>query len=159
MTHRELRPGTLSQRVKDGGKPRSRLWGFALITVACIVFYVHLAITENDAARRQRTSFGTTSQCERRGRGLENWCHYSFAVGDNWYRGVSQTYPEVTFGQTVEVYYDSQNPRMNALEDFSAKSRKDERFVYILLLVLAATGTFILWNEESRGASSDAQTP
>jgi beta-lactamase regulating signal transducer with metallopeptidase domain len=59
----------------------------------------------------------------------------------------------VTFGQTVEVYYDSQNPRMNALEDFSARSRKDERFVYILLLVLAVTGTFILWNEEPRGAS------
>jgi beta-lactamase regulating signal transducer with metallopeptidase domain len=59
----------------------------------------------------------------------------------------------------VEVYYDSQNPRINGLEDFSAKSRKDERFVYILLLILAATGTFILWNEEPRGISPDEPTP
>jgi hypothetical protein len=59
----------------------------------------------------------------------------------------------------VEVYYDSQNPRMNALEEFSGKSRKDERFVYILLLVLAAAGTFILSNEEPRGASPDERTP
>jgi hypothetical protein len=65
----------------------------------------------------------------------------------------------VTFGQKVVVYYDSQSPGMNALEDFSGRSRKDERFVYILLVVLAATGTFILWNEEPRGASPDDRTP
>jgi hypothetical protein len=145
--------GALAQRVKDGGKPRSRFWGFVLITVACIVFEGHLAIIENDTAKRQQTCFGTTSQCERLGRGRENWCHYSFAVDDNWYRGASPTYPEVTFGQTVEVFYDRQNPRMNSLEDFSAKSRKHERFVYILLLILAATGTVMLWNEEPRGVS------
>jgi hypothetical protein len=160
MTHREnFARGALVQRVKDGGKPRSRFWGFVLFAVPCIVFYGHLAIIENDTAKRQQTSFGTTSQCERLGRGRENWCHYWFAVGDNWYRGVSQTYPEVTFGQTVEVYYDNQDPRINSLEDFSAKSRKDERFVYIFLLALAATGTFILWNEEPRGVSADEQSP
>jgi hypothetical protein len=72
---------------------------------------------------------------------------------------VSAKYPEVTFGQTVEVYYDSQDPRMNTLEDFSGQSRKDERLVYILLLVLAAAGTFILWNEEPGGGSPDERTP
>jgi hypothetical protein len=151
--------GAFAQRVKDAGKPRSRLWGFVVFTIACILFYGHRAIVENDTAKRQQTSFGTTDQCERRGKGYENWCHYSFAVGDLWYRGVSQTYPEVTFGQTVEVHYDSQNPRMNALEDFSGKSRKDERFVYILLLVLAATGTIMIWNEEPGGGSSDERVP
>jgi hypothetical protein len=65
----------------------------------------------------------------------------------------------VTFGQTVVVYYDSQNPRVNGLEDFSGKSRKDERFVYILLLVLAATGTIMIWNEEPEGGSSDERVP
>jgi hypothetical protein len=159
MTHRELRPWGFRTAEKDAGMPRSRLWGFVIFTIACIVFYGHSAIVENDTATRQQTSFGTTDQCERRGRGYENWCHYSFAVGDDWYRGVSQTYPEVTFGQTVEVYYDSQDPRMNTLEDFSGQSRKDERLVYILLLVLAAAGTFILWNEEPGGASPDERTP
>jgi hypothetical protein len=131
----------------------------ALVTGACIVYFGHLAIVENDTAKRQQTSFGTADQCERRGRGNENWCHYTFAVGDDWYRGVSETYPEVTFGQTVEVYYDRQNPQMNALEDFSDKSRKDERFVYMLLLVLAAAGTFTVWNEGSEGTSPNKPTP
>jgi len=31
--------GAFAQRVKDAGKPRSRLWGFVLFTIACIVFY------------------------------------------------------------------------------------------------------------------------
>ena len=124
--------------------PRSRLWGFLLFCIGCIVISGRLAIVENDAAQRQQTSFGTTDQCERRGRGSENWCHYSFAVGDDWYRGASETYPEVTFRQTVVVYYDTKNPRMNSLVDFSVKSRKDARLVYIFLLVLAATGTY--WN-------------
>jgi len=151
--------GALAQRAKNVGKPGSRLWGFVLVAIGCIVFYGHLAIVENDTAKRQQTTFGTTNDCESRGRGNENWCHYTFAVGDDWYKGVSETYPEVTFGQTVQVYYDSQNPGMNALEDYSGRSRKDEHFVYIFLLVLAAAGTVILWNEGPKGTSPDQPTP
>ena len=151
--------GAFAQRVKDASKPRFRLWGFVLFTIACTVFYCHLAIVENDTAKRQQTSFATTHQCERRGRGNENWCHYSFAVGDEWYKGVSQAYPEVTFGQTVVVYYDSQDPRVNGLEDFSVKSRREERFVYILLLVLAVAGTILLRDEAPGGGSSDERVP
>ncbi|MEA2259370.1 MAG: hypothetical protein QOJ51_2195 [Acidobacteriaceae bacterium] len=48
---------------------------------------------------------------------------------------------------------------MNTLEDFSGQSRKDERLVYILLLVLAAAGTFILWNEEPGGGFQTRELP
>jgi hypothetical protein len=50
------------------------------------------------------------------------------------------------FGQTAMVYYDSQDLRVSALEDFSEQSRKSMRFVYFLLLTLAATVAFILWD-------------
>jgi hypothetical protein len=73
-------------------------------------------------------------------------CHYAFPVGDDQYAGVSIAAPGVGFGQTVTVYYDSQDPRVSALEDFSEQSRKNMRFVYFLVLTLAATIAFILWD-------------
>jgi len=101
---------------------------------------------ENDSASRQQTSFGTILQCEQRGRGNDNYCHYTFPVGDEQYAGVSKAGQGLGFGQTAMVYYDSQDPRVNALENFSEQSRTSMRFVYFLLLTLAATVGFILWN-------------
>jgi UDP-N-acetylmuramyl pentapeptide phosphotransferase/UDP-N-acetylglucosamine-1-phosphate transferase len=46
----------------------------------------------------------------------------------------------------VVVYYDRLNPGVNALEDFSEQSRKNMRFVYILLIALAAVVAFLVWN-------------
>jgi hypothetical protein len=57
--------------VEHAGKPRSRLWGFVLFTIAFTVFYGHLAIVANETAKRQQTSVGTY-QCERCA-GYENW--------------------------------------------------------------------------------------
>jgi hypothetical protein len=125
----------------------------------CIVLFGHRAIVERDTASWQETTFGTTYDCERRGRGNGNWCDYSFKVGDDWYRGESETYPEVTFGQTVDVYYDSRNPRANALQDYSKQSRKDERFAYILLSVLAAVVAFALWDRAPQHANPNQQSP
>ena len=99
-----------------------------------------------DSASRQQTSFGTIVQCEQRGRGHENYCHYTFPVGDEQYTGVSKAGQGAKFGQTAIVYYDSQDPEVSALEDFSKQSRESMRFVYVLLLTLAATVAFILWD-------------
>ena len=117
----------------------------------CIIFFGFRAAVENDSARRQQTSFGTIVQCEQRGRGSENYCHYTFPVGDEQYAGVSKAEQGVGFGQTATVYYDSQNPRVSVLEDFSEQRRKNMRFVYFLLLTLAATVAFILWDRAPRG--------
>jgi hypothetical protein len=43
------------------------------------------------------------------------------------------------------VYFGSQNPAMNALEDFSEKSRKDRYFASMLLFVVPALAAFILF--------------
>jgi len=101
-------------------------------------FFGYRAVVENDISSRQQTSFGTIGQCEHRGRGNANWCHYSFVIDDDWYPGVSKADPEVTFGQTVDVYYDSRDPKLNALEDFSKQSRVNEHYVYAFLFQLAA---------------------
>jgi hypothetical protein len=114
----------------------------------CIALFGYRAAVENDSANRQQTSFGTIVQCERRGRGNENYCHYTFPVGDEQYAGVSKAEQGAGFGQTAIVYYDSQDPRVSALEDFSEQTRKNMRFVYFLLLTLAATVAFILWDRE-----------
>ncbi len=103
-------------------------------------------MVENDSASRQQTTFGTITQCEERGRGWDNYCHYTFPVGNEKYEGVSKAAQGLGFGQIAKVYYDSQDPQISALEDFSEQSRKSMRLVYFSGLILAATVGFTLWN-------------
>jgi hypothetical protein len=81
-----------------------------------------------------------------------------FPVGDERYTGVSQADSELGFGQTVVVYYDCQNPGVNALEDFTEQSRKSKLFVYILLLVLAGVVAYILLDGAPSRETSDKTT-
>jgi hypothetical protein len=133
-------------RSRNDGKSRRPLWPLVSFLLFGVIFFGYRAAVENDLARRQQTSFGTIAQCEQSGRGHENYCHYTFPVGDEQYGGVNKADQGVGFGQTAIVYYDSQNPRVSALEDFFEQSRKSMRFVYFLLLTLAATVAFILWD-------------
>jgi hypothetical protein len=136
------------------------LLGIALFLFFAALFLAFRAAGEKDTANRQQTSFGIIAQCERRGRaGVDNYCHYTFPVGDEEYIGVSQAASGLEFGQTVVVYYDRQDPGVSALEDFSEQSRKNMRFTYILLLALAATVAFILWDRTPYRETSDEQTP
>jgi len=133
-------------RSRNDGKSWHRLWSLVSVLAFCIVFFGYRAAVENDSASRQQTSFGTILECNQRGRGHENYCHYTFPVGDEQYAGVSKAEEGVGFGQTAIVYYDSQDPRVSALENFSEQSRKNMRFVYFLLSTLAASVAFILWD-------------
>ena len=133
-------------RSRNDGKSRRPLWPLVSFLLFCIVFFGYRAAVENDSASRQQTSFGTIIQCEQRGRGHDNYCHYTFPVGDEQYAGVSKAEQGAGFGQTAMVYYDSQDPRVSALEDFSEQSRKSMRFVFFLVLTLVATVAFILWD-------------
>lgn len=135
--------GSLS---RDDGKSRRSLWPLVSFLLFCSIFFGYRAAVENDSAHRQQTSFGTVIQCEQRGRGNENYCHYTFPVGDEQYAGVSKAEQGLAFGQTAMVYYDSQDPRVSALEDFSEQSRSNTRFVYLFLLALAATVAFTVWD-------------
>ena len=101
---------------KDG---RKSLWPFFSLLLFCIVFFGYRAAVENDSASRQKASLGTIGQCEERGRGHENYCDYTFTVGDDQYTTVNKAARGVGLGQTVTVYYDSQDPHVSALEDFS----------------------------------------
>ena len=110
-----------------------------------VLFFAYQASRENDAATRQQTSFGILTDCQRSGRG-GNRCSYTFSADGEQYIGSSSVATDGKFGDTVEVYYDSQNPTMNALEDFSERSHKARNFVYILLLVTGAFWAFILYS-------------
>lgn len=134
-----------SPRSNDG---KSRLLRSPVISALlfCIVLFGYRAAVENNSASRQQTSFATIVGCEQRGRGHDNYCHYTFLVGEEQYAGVSKAEQGVGLGQTAMVYYDGRDPRVSALENFSEQSRENIHFLYFLLLGLAATVAFILWD-------------
>jgi hypothetical protein len=131
---------------RKDGKSRRPVWPVVSVFLFCIVLFGYRAAVEKDSANREQTSFGTIIKCEERGRGHENYCQYMFPVGDQQYTGVSKADQGAEFGQTATVYYDSQDPQVSSLENFSQQSRNDIRFVYLLLLALAATVGFIVWD-------------
>lgn len=138
---------------------RRSFWPFIVFSLFCIVFSGYRAAVEKGLASRQKTSFGTIGQCEERGRSNENYCHYTFSVDDEQYTAVSNAERGVDFGQTVTVYYDSEDPQVSALEDFSEQSRHDLRFVYVVGSALAAVVALVLWGRAPSGGASDKQTP
>jgi hypothetical protein len=145
----------LSGSSRSGGRS---FWPFIFFSLFCIVFFGYRATIEKGLASRQKTSFGTISQCEERGRGNENYCDYTFSVANEQYTGGSKAERGIDFGQTVTVYYDGQNPQVSALEDFSEQSRHDLRFAYILGSVLVAVVALVLWAKAPSGEASDKKT-
>jgi Protein of unknown function (DUF3592) len=131
---------------KNDGKSWNPLWKLVPFLVFLVFFFGFRTADQNDAASNQQTSLGTIGGCEHRGRGNENYCHYFFPVGDERYTGVNQAGPELESGQTVVVYYDSEDPRVNALEDFTEKSHESRGFFYIFLSVLVAVVAVLLWD-------------
>jgi len=80
---------------------------------------------ENDVASRQQESSGVVSECNKGTRGV-NYCHYIFSANNGEPReGFSEAESSVALGQTVRVYYDSENPSSNALKDFTVTSRSN----------------------------------
>jgi hypothetical protein len=111
-------------RSRNDGKSRRPLWPLVPFLLLPIVFFGRRAVVEKDSASRQRTSFGTLLECNQRGRGNENYCHYMFYVGEE--------------------------PRVSALEDFSERSRTSMRFLYFFVVTLAVTSALILWDRSPR---------
>ena len=131
------------------GKSRRPPWPVVFVWLPGIVVFGYQAAVENDYASREQTSVGNISLCERRGKGNENYCLYTFPVGSELYAGGSVAERDVGPRQTATVYYDSKNPRMNTLEDFSEQGRKSMRIVYLNLLALAATVAFLFLRQDA----------
>lgn len=145
-------------RTISGSPSQQSWWPFLSFVLCGIVLFGYRAAVHHDSATVQQTSLGTIIQCEIRGRGHDNYCHYTFPVGDQQFMGVNRAEPDVGFGQTVTVYYDSRDPSVSALEDFSEQSRKDLRFVSIFLVVLVFTVAFVLWDRAPDRKTSDEPT-
>jgi hypothetical protein len=127
----------LATRFKKDGKPWHPLWRPVPFLVIVIVFNTFQAANEHDSASRQRTSSGVIGQCENSWRS-GNHCHYTFSVGDSQYTGASEAALGAFYSQRAAVYYDSQDPTVNALRDFSEQSRKSKRFGFVMLSALVA---------------------
>lgn len=133
-------------RTFSGSPTQKSWWPFLSFVLFGIALFGYRAAVHHDSTSVQQTSSGTVTECEIRGRGHDNYCHYTFAVDDQQYVSVSRAEPDVVLGQTVTVYYDRRDPSISALEDFSEQTRKDLRFVYSLLFVLVVTVAFVLWD-------------
>jgi len=106
-----------------------------------VVFIAPQAIKEGSAAKRQQTIQGSVTSYERFN---HNQCQYVFSVWGKQYAGIaSAPRDHVTVGDQVRVYFDSQNPTVNSLEDFSQISQRAKRDVYFLVAVIVAFACFI----------------
>ncbi len=100
---------------------------------------------ENAASKRQQVSQGVITAYEPSN---HNECRYLFSVGGRQYSGMRPAGTTSVFvGERVTVYYDSQDPTVNAIEDFSEMSRRDRNFVYIVLFVIGAVVAVILYSK------------
>jgi hypothetical protein len=101
------------------------------------------AAREAKAAGRQQTSQGVVTAYDPSD---HNQCSYTFSVLGRPYTGSrSADTTDVTVGNRVFVYYDSQNPTMNALEDFSEMSHRDRSFCFILIFAIGIFPVIILY--------------
>jgi hypothetical protein len=132
--------------------PRQKIdwqsWRSLFITfpfVIGVLLVAPQAVRENLAASRQLTSQGTVTAYEPSN---HNHCSYTFTAKGRLYSGTrSAATTDVRVGDRVLVYYDSQDPTMNALEDFSEMSHNDRGFAEILLFVIGAFSVVILYSK------------
>lgn len=129
------------------------LWKPVPFFVFCVLFFGYRAVTESRVAAREQTSFGIVGECEQRGRGNDTYCHYTFPAAGEQYLGVSRAALGTRIGATVVVFYDSLDPGVSALADYSEQSRTDRRWVYVFLVLLAGTVSFITWRGAARRGS------
>jgi uncharacterized membrane protein YhaH (DUF805 family) len=135
-------------RSKNDRKSWHPLWSAVLVLLFVIFILAFQVAQENKAASLQETSFGIISDCDHSARGGYH-CHYTFRVGEKQYAGVSSSTDYLYYGTTTVIYYDSQNPDMNSLEDFSIKSRKDRRAIYIFMLIVVTCFAIILYSKST----------
>jgi hypothetical protein len=124
---------------------------FGVLTVA------PQAAREAKAANRQQTSQGVVTAYDRSD---HNQCSYTFSVLGRHYtgrRGADTT--DVTVGDPVLVYYDSQDPSMNALEGFSTMSHRDRGFCSILLFVIGVFAAVVLSSKAVRSVNESQRHP
>ena len=119
-------------------------WRSMIITIPCVIgllFTAHDMTKDNSAAKRQQTSHGVVTSYEP---SSHNLCGYTFSVHGKQYKGeASAPTNNVTVGDQVRVYFDSQEPTNNSLEDFSARSQRHQSFAYILIGLIAVVAGFI----------------
>ena len=125
--------------LRDDNTSRHPLWVVVSFLMVCVIFLGHRAVVENNSATRQKTSFGTIAQCEY----PRTW-KYKLAVTTHFQLAMSNTRVSTKLNQMRDsatfwwFITTSQDPNVSALEEFSDQSRKDKRFVCILLLMLAS---------------------
>jgi hypothetical protein len=123
-----------------------------LYPIVGLIVFVPRAAREKEAAANQQTSSGVITNCNHSGKG--NSCHYIFPTDSGWYKGAAaNANADAKYGDTTLVYYDSKDPRINSLQDFSEMSHRDKDVEYILLASLCAITAFFVYSLATAASS------
>jgi hypothetical protein len=124
-------------------KTRRKSWWSLLLVIPLfyqVFIFASRSHRESDAAGRQEISSGTVIECRPVKGGY--FCDYIFPVDGKHYKGASHWDSDLMYGQTVDVSYDSDDPRMNTIGSFAEQARSDWTFacVWLLLVIGLAVG-------------------
>ena len=115
-----------------------------------IMLTIPRARQEEGAASRQQTTEGTVTSYQKSN---HNRCSYTFAVHGKPYSGRdSCPNDNVALGEQVTVYYDREKPHINALEDFSAHSGRDQGFGTMCLCGIGIFAGVVLYTRAQHRA-------
>jgi hypothetical protein len=137
--------------------PRSRntwhSWWSLTITLpflAGLLFTVPAARHEAEAASRQQVAQGIITSHHPSD---HNRCTYTFSVLQKLYSGAdSAARPDVTIGENVLVYYDSLNPQVNSLDDFSKQAGQNEGAAALCLCLIGVFVGVVLYSKAQHKA-------
>jgi hypothetical protein len=129
-------------------KGQSHLWGLlgsVFLLVGAFVFTCKAA-DENAAAKRQQTGFALLTECNTQSKG-GNYCHYSFTADGRELQGADMAPRTYYYGDTKFVYYDSERPWMNSLDEFAGKAKEDRNYAYAALIAAVVVGLGVLFTK------------
>ncbi len=129
------------------------LWRPAVLIVAASIFSSNATDTY-DAASRQQTSLGVLTGCQDAGKGSRS-CSYTFSASGRQYTGASSVGLGAHDTQTMTVFFDSQNPQTNSLDDMYADCRKDRNAAYGFGFVAIALVSIVLYSNLTRHDEPD----
>ena len=142
-----------SPRSKEDWKSWNSLFLALPLVFGTLVFTIPKVLQDDGAAKRQQTTTGTVTAYDRSN---HNQCQYVFEVQGKRYGGMgSVPTGTASVGEHMQVYFDSRDPAINSLRDFSSTTRGDESMGAFLVLGICGFTVLIIYGKLRRIKDQD----